>query len=245
MAWSTRQLADIAGVTLRSVRHWHEVGLLPSPDRLSNGYKQYTPRHLVRVLRISRLTGLGFSLDDVARMLDSDEEAKESLGALRAELGARIDELERLRSEVDELIDLGASPDLSPRALLAMQALGDDPVGRNIAIVMAHLTPEEDTAAFVAALADAPPELQRLNSAIWEMPEDAAEHEISALADQAVRAIVELFAEHHGTFPGGWSATSQADSDVIGAVVTDTMNTAQRRVMHLVLERLDAVTGTS
>ena len=42
MAWSTRQLADLTGVTLRSIRHWHDVGLLPAPERLSNGYKQYT-----------------------------------------------------------------------------------------------------------------------------------------------------------------------------------------------------------
>ena len=40
MAWSTRQLADLTGVTLRSIRHWHDVGLLPDPERRSNGYKQ-------------------------------------------------------------------------------------------------------------------------------------------------------------------------------------------------------------
>lgn len=245
MAWSTRQLADIAGVTLRSVRHWHEVGLLPQPDRLSNGYKQYTPRHLVRVLRISRLAGLGFSLDDIARMLDSEEEGRESLRALRDELGSRIDELERLRAEVDELISLGASPDLSPGAMLAMSALGDDPVGRNIAIVMAHLTPDEDTATFVAALADAPPELQQLNVAIWDLPADAAEGEIAALADEAVRSVVELFDAHRETFTASGPATARADSDVINAVVTDTMNVAQRRVMRLVLERLDAITGAT
>ena len=35
MAWSTRQLAELAGTSLRAVRHYHDVGLLPEPERLS------------------------------------------------------------------------------------------------------------------------------------------------------------------------------------------------------------------
>ncbi len=52
MAWSTRQLAALAGTTLRAVRHYHEVGLLDEPERASNGYKQYRTEHLLRLLRI-------------------------------------------------------------------------------------------------------------------------------------------------------------------------------------------------
>ncbi|MFD2466244.1 MerR family transcriptional regulator [Amycolatopsis silviterrae] len=44
------------------MRHYHEVGLLAEPERLANGYKQYGVVHLVRLLRIKRLVGLGFSL---------------------------------------------------------------------------------------------------------------------------------------------------------------------------------------
>ena len=49
MAWSTRQIADLAGTSVRAVRHYHEVGLLAEPERRSNGYKQYGVAHLVRV----------------------------------------------------------------------------------------------------------------------------------------------------------------------------------------------------
>ena len=62
MAWSTRQLAELTGTTLRTVRHYHEVGLLAEPERRANGYKQYGVAHLVRLLRIKRLTDLGLSL---------------------------------------------------------------------------------------------------------------------------------------------------------------------------------------
>lgn len=61
MGWSTREVAQLAGTTLRTVRHYHEIGLLDEPERLPNGYKAYRTEHLVRLLQIRRLTGLGFS----------------------------------------------------------------------------------------------------------------------------------------------------------------------------------------
>ncbi|MGY0020961.1 MerR family DNA-binding transcriptional regulator [Streptomyces sp. YJ-C3] len=44
MAWSTREIAELADVSLRAVRHYHEVGLLSEPERRSNGYKQTASR---------------------------------------------------------------------------------------------------------------------------------------------------------------------------------------------------------
>ncbi|WYB32379.1 MerR family transcriptional regulator [Streptomyces sp. SM1P] len=70
--WSTRQLADLAGTTERAVRHYHQVGLVPEPERRANGYKRYGVRHLVRVLRIRRLSRLGLSLTRVAELGDAD-----------------------------------------------------------------------------------------------------------------------------------------------------------------------------
>ena len=37
------QLASYAGVTIRAVRHYHQVGLLPEPDRNASGYRTTTP----------------------------------------------------------------------------------------------------------------------------------------------------------------------------------------------------------
>ncbi|MBB4789625.1 MerR family transcriptional regulator [Streptomyces nodosus] len=47
MGWSTREVAQLAGTTLRAVRHYHEVGLLDLPERQPNGYKKYRTEHLV------------------------------------------------------------------------------------------------------------------------------------------------------------------------------------------------------
>lgn len=241
MAWSTSQLAGIAGVSARSIRHWHDVGLLPRPERLSNGYKQYTPQHLVLVLRIARLGSLGFSLEEVGRMLDSEAAGLDSLRGLRVELAARIAELQQVLAEVDELVRLGVAPDVSHQALLAMDALGHDAVGRNVAIVLAHLTPEEDTAAFAAAVHDAPGELRALDIVIRDLPADASEREIAALADRSVRAISEFAAANPRLFGGVQREWADADAAVLNAVATDSMNPAQRRVMRLVVERLSSV----
>ncbi|MEU9886485.1 MerR family transcriptional regulator [Sphaerisporangium sp. NPDC051017] len=239
MAWSTRQLAVLAGVTLRSIRHWHDIGLLPEPERLANGYKQYTARHLVLALRIARLTGLGFTLDDVARMLDSEEDGQESLRGLRAELDTRIADLERIRSEVDELISLGVSPDLSPEALLAMEALGGDPASRNVAIVLTHLMPKEDTLTFVKALKNAPEELLHVNTALQELPADASEDEIDSLVDRATATIRAFLSTHYKAFPDfPDSPSEQMNTDSLTVLVTEGMNPAQRRTMRLIGEHL-------
>lgn len=112
MAWSTRQLAELAGTTLRAVRHYHEVGLLPEPERRSNGYKQYGVAHLVRLLRIKRLTDLGFSLPQIAGMGEADEHPEEALRALDVELAATIERLQRARHELAAILDRSAPTDL-------------------------------------------------------------------------------------------------------------------------------------
>lgn len=59
MSWSTRQLAELAGTTVKAVRHYHEVGLLEEPERASNRNKQYWTAYLVRLLQIRRLREAG------------------------------------------------------------------------------------------------------------------------------------------------------------------------------------------
>jgi DNA-binding transcriptional MerR regulator len=83
--WSTSRLADLAGTTLRTVRHHHEVGLLAEPERRANGYKRYGVAHLERVPRIKRLTGLGLSLEQIADLGDEDEHPRAALRQLDAE----------------------------------------------------------------------------------------------------------------------------------------------------------------
>lgn len=238
MLWSTRQLAELVGVTLRSIRHWHDVGLLPEPERLTNGYKQYTAQHLVLALRIARLSGLGFTLEQVAEALASEEEGRSSLRGLRAELDARITELLRVRSEVDELIDLGASPDLSPAALLAADALGDDPASRNIAIVLAHLVASDHMPAFARILGDAPAHVAHTDAELRRLPPDATEDEIDSLVARTVTAVEEFLASSADTVPFITRVDEHTSTEVLSDLVTAHLNPAQRRVVSLVMRHL-------
>ncbi|MGZ8815730.1 MAG: helix-turn-helix domain-containing protein [Mycobacterium sp.] len=99
---------------MRAVRHYRQVGLLPEPERRSNGYKQYGVAHLVRLVRIKRLVDLGFSLTQIAAMGESDDHPEQALRELDAELAETIDRLQRARDELGELLKLSASTDLPP-----------------------------------------------------------------------------------------------------------------------------------
>ncbi len=94
MAWSTREIAELAGTSLRAVRHYDEIGLLDEPERRINGYKQYGVAHLMRIRRIRRLNDLGFSLAQIAAMGDVEEHPAQALRILAAELVFIINRLQ-------------------------------------------------------------------------------------------------------------------------------------------------------
>lgn len=100
MAWSTRQLADLAGTTIKAVRHYHALGLLDEPHRTANGYKQYGTAHLVRLLQIKRLSDLGLPLAQIATMDRADQVPDEAIRLIDAELAATIERLQRVRAEL-------------------------------------------------------------------------------------------------------------------------------------------------
>ncbi len=104
MAWSTREVAHLAGTTVNTVRHDHRIGLLDEPDRLSNGYKQYEVRHLVRLLQIRRLRDLGVPLERIEHVEAHGDTASEALTAIDAELSMSISGLQRARAEIAALL---------------------------------------------------------------------------------------------------------------------------------------------
>ncbi|MBP2479418.1 DNA-binding transcriptional MerR regulator [Crossiella equi] len=114
MAWSTRELADLAGTTLKAVRYYHEIGLLEEPERGANGYKRYRLRHLLRLVRIRRLADLGVPLSDIAAVQESAESAEQVLRALDAELAASIERQQRIRDELAGLLRHRTLLDLPP-----------------------------------------------------------------------------------------------------------------------------------
>ena len=111
MAWSTRELARLAGTTVNTIRHYHRLGLLEVPDREDNGYKQYEVRHLVRLLRIRRLADLGVPLSQIGTVTTGDDTTLDALREIDADLAANIERLQRARADIAVILRDGAPAD--------------------------------------------------------------------------------------------------------------------------------------
>lgn len=105
MPWSTREVADLAGTTVNTVRHYHRAGLLDEPVRMSNGYKQYQVAHLIRLLQIRRLRDLGVPLDQIEQVGFGTDSPADALRAIDADLASSIERLQRARAEVRAILD--------------------------------------------------------------------------------------------------------------------------------------------
>ncbi|MBC8091296.1 MAG: MerR family transcriptional regulator [Pseudonocardia sp.] len=144
MAWSTREIAELGGTSLRAVRHHDEVGLLDEPERRTHGDKQYGVAHLLRVVRSTRLTDLGFSLPQIASTGDTADHPAEALRTLDAELAVTIEGLQRVRVELGLILRQAAPTDLPTEFAWAdmLQNLPDDPAASDFD----HLPADADEA---------------------------------------------------------------------------------------------------
>ncbi|MFD3559878.1 MerR family transcriptional regulator [Streptomyces sp. NPDC058686] len=101
------ELAGIAGITTRAVRHYHRIGLLPEPPRQPNGYREYSLRDAVELARIRRLTELGLSLDEVKDVLadDAGKDLVEILTELDADLARQENAIRERRTRLRLLLE--------------------------------------------------------------------------------------------------------------------------------------------
>ncbi|MEO6655470.1 MAG: heavy metal-responsive transcriptional regulator [Pyrinomonadaceae bacterium] len=67
--WLAGELAKKSGVSTDTLRHYERKGVLPRPHRSNNGYRLYPHSALNRVLIVRRALAVGFSLDELARIL--------------------------------------------------------------------------------------------------------------------------------------------------------------------------------
>jgi DNA-binding transcriptional MerR regulator len=121
------QLASYAGVTIRAVRHYHQVGLLPEPERNASGYRTYDVTAVVRLIRIRTLVEAGVPLARVRQLLDADTKRfVEETVQIDRELRARIRGLQERRRRIAQLAsgDSLAVPDEVAGYLDRVRAIG-------------------------------------------------------------------------------------------------------------------------
>ncbi len=130
------ELAAAANVNVQTLRYYERRGLLPEPDRLASGYRDYGPDAVSTVRFIKRAQQLGFSLEDIAELLDLANGGPESCDATRAlateklaELEAKIASLSAMRDALLQLVATCNKP-RSTRQCPILTAIRDDASGQ-------------------------------------------------------------------------------------------------------------------
>jgi DNA-binding transcriptional MerR regulator len=95
MPLTVGELASASGLTVRTLHHWDEIGLLRPAERSGAGHRRYSAEEVERLYRIVALRRLGLSLDQVCAVLDV--EGPDLHGAVAAHLARVKGELVRLR----------------------------------------------------------------------------------------------------------------------------------------------------
>ena len=121
--YSVGKVADLAGVTVRTLHHYDEIGLVRPHGRSPAGYRRYSADDIERLQQVLIYRRLGFSLDEIAPLLDDPA----------------VDALEHLRRQRDLLVRKGAE------LAEMVRALDEQLAARNRGM---RLTPEEQLEIF-------------------------------------------------------------------------------------------------
>ncbi|MFF0203131.1 MerR family transcriptional regulator [Streptomyces sp. NPDC005017] len=106
MSYSVGQVADFAGVTVRTLHHYDAIGLLAPGERSHAGHRRYTDGDLERLQQILFYRELGFPLDEVAALLDDpDADPRAHLRRQHELLTARIEKLRRMAAAVEHAME--------------------------------------------------------------------------------------------------------------------------------------------
>jgi DNA-binding transcriptional MerR regulator len=119
MSYTVKQLSKLAGVSVRTLHYYDEIGLLVPSRVRANGYRQYDPPAVLRLQQILFYKELGLSLDEIRDVLDQpDFDVVRALQAHRAALHQRLGRLSQLLRTVDRtLTHLEGKTPMDPKEL--------------------------------------------------------------------------------------------------------------------------------
>lgn len=102
-------LADAAGVNIETIRFYQRKGLMQEPERPLGGIRRYGDADLARVRFIKSAQRLGFSLDEIAELLQLEDgthctEAREQAERKLVDVRAKLADLTRIEAALTELV---------------------------------------------------------------------------------------------------------------------------------------------
>ncbi|GAA0986592.1 MerR family transcriptional regulator [Nocardiopsis tropica] len=236
------ELAELAGVTVRTLRHYHQIGLLPEPPRSAGGYRDYGVDHLVRLLRITRMTALGVPLSALPAVLDDPEAAEELLDELDRQAAADIERLLARRAGIAALRRSGAPPDLPPEVSAWRSGpaaeVPEDMVRyeHEQLVLVGHLLGEDGTAGFAALFGGADSgtaAFAPLTARFYALGPDTPDEEVSSLIDELVEHLEPLVQRLDGLPP----LDAQAE-ELMDELNRQNLRPVQHRVLRRVQQRL-------
>jgi DNA-binding transcriptional MerR regulator len=111
-----RDLARHTGLSATTIRFYETRGLLPSPQRAANNYRQYTPADVERLRFIASARGLGLPLDDIGEILAARDQGIAPCQRVLNVMGQRLQAIDRhiadllnLRDSLQQLHSEGAA----------------------------------------------------------------------------------------------------------------------------------------
>lgn len=114
MMLSIGELSKKMGISTQTIRYYERIGLLPKPQRSSNGYRVYGDTDIERLEFIKRSRTLDFSLDDIQEILAFRERGEppclhvmQIMQAQINDIEKRIADLQRLRDELRSIYEAG------------------------------------------------------------------------------------------------------------------------------------------
>lgn len=238
------QLARYAGVTVRAVRHYHQVGLLPEPERDASGYRRYGATAVVSLIKIRTLANAGVPLSRIGQMLSADPSTfAEAVARIDGDLRDEIDRLETSRKQIAQLT-AGESLALPPEVTAYLDRLRELGVSERVIegerdgwILVAARWPDHIPAVMAGKFAHLEdPRLVRLYRVLSELLDN--DREDDALLEEAADIMAALSEQAYaaGETDLGDAAPDGPPSDLLDSLALEYDPRAQR-MLDLMRER--------
>ena len=107
MPLTVGELASSSGLTVRTLHHWDEIGLLQPAERSAAGHRRYSSQDVERLYRIVALRRLGLSLEQVEQVLDVEgPDLRAAVESHRTRVKVELARLRRLEGILDAIVGL-------------------------------------------------------------------------------------------------------------------------------------------